>query len=409
MPAPPSLGDVDESALRTLLTPQALRLLDEVGPVGSTDAAAAAVARLRREGHGPDLVAAVVSQARLRTRAAAKFGQWAGRMLFTPAGLEQATRLEVAALHAARFRAAGSTRVADLGCGLGGDSLALAGLGIAVLAVEADAITAALAAYNLAPYDVTVRHGRAEDEPLADVDAVWLDPARRTPGHDGTRRVTAEEYAPALEWTLATAARIPAGVKLSPALDRGLIPADAEAQWTSVDGTLVELALWTGPLARPGVRRAARVIRGGVAHELTAAADAPDAEVRELGSFLHEPDKAVIRARQIGQAARMLDAGMLDPAIAYLTGDAAATSPFVQTFRVREELPFETRRLAAALRARGIGRLEIKKRGVDVDPARLREQLKLRGEGTATLVLTRTAAGRRAILADRVRAEPLPE
>ncbi len=393
---------MDESGLLTLLTPQALRLLDEIGEVPSTDAAAAAVARLRREGHAPDLVAAVVSQARLRTRAEAKFGSWAQRMLFTPAGLEQATRLEVAALHAARFRDAGMTRVADLGCGLGGDSLALAGLGIAVRAVDADAVTAVLAAYNLAPYDATVRHGRAEDEPLEDIDAVWLDPARRAAGHDATRRVGPDGYAPTLEWTLATAARIPAGVKLSPALDRSLIPADAEAQWTSVNGTLVELVIWTGMLARPGVRRAARVIRGGVAHELTAEADAPDAGVRDLGAYLHEPDRAVIRARQVGEVARMLDAGMLDPAIAYLTGDTPATSPFVQTFRVREELPFETRRLAAALRARGIGTLEIKKRGVDVDPARLRERLKLRGDEDATLILTRTAAGRHAILADRV-------
>ncbi|MDQ1129241.1 SAM-dependent methyltransferase [Microbacterium sp. SORGH_AS_0888] len=388
--------------LRELLTPVGLGLIDEVGELATTDAVAAAVGRLRRAGHSPELVTAVVGQARLRTKARGKFGALADRMLLTRAGLEQATRLEVAALHAARFRDAGVTRVADLGCGIGGDSLGFAGLGMRVLAVDADDVTAALAAYNLAPYDAEVRCARAEDVELDGVDGLWLDPARRTAGHGETRRVSTSDYTPALDWAFATARRLPTGIKLGPAFERGDIPADAEAQWIGVDGSTIELVLWWGALAREGVRRAALVIRGGTAHELTAATDAEDAEVRQLGAFLHEPDGAVIRARLIGDVARALQAGMLDERIAYLTSDAPLTSPFVQSFRVREELPADPAKLSKALRARGIGRLEIKKRGVDVDPAALRTRLKLAGDGAATLLLTRTAAGRRAILADRV-------
>ena len=78
------------------------------------------------------------------------------------------------------------------------------------------------------------------------------------------------------------------------------------------------------------------------------------------------------------------------------------TSPFVASFRVREVLPAEPKALAKALRERGIGRLEIKKRGVDVDPAALRTKLKLRGDESATLFITRIGAKRVAILADRV-------
>src|SRR5690242_14992287 len=104
--------------------------------VESSDDVARAVTRLRRDGHPPDLVSAVVGQARLRTRARTKFGDLAARMLFTRAGLEQATRLPIAARHAARFRDAGFTRVADLGCGIGGDALGLAGLGLQVTAVD---------------------------------------------------------------------------------------------------------------------------------------------------------------------------------------------------------------------------------------------------------------------------------
>lgn len=425
------------SELRILLTPEALRAIDELGEIGSTDAAAHAVLRLRAEGRSPEFVGAVVGQARLRTKAAAKFGAFAQRMLFTRAGLEQATRLGVAARHAGRMRAAGVTHVSDLGCGIGGDALAFAGAGLAVTAVDADEVTAALAAYNLAPFgaDAEVRHGLAEehapDGDLADRSrrdlgrspagvptedatgaeddrgagrraAVWLDPARRTAGHSETRRVAADDYSPSLDWAFALAARVPTGIKLGPAHDRDAIPADVEAQWVSADGDVVELVLWSGVLAREGVRRAALVIRGDRAHELTAPADAEDAEVRALGAYLHEPDGAVIRARLIGDLARRLDAGMLDPHIAYLTSDAPAESPFAVSFRVREVLPMNPKAVAAALKRAGIGRLEIKKRGVDVDPAAFRRKLSLRGSAEATLILVRVGDKRHAILADRV-------
>ena len=85
-----------------------------------------------------------------------------------------------------------------------------------------------------------------------------------------------------------------------------------------------------------------------------------------------------------------------------ITTDEVPETPFGQAFRVREVLPFDERKLKTALRERGIGTLEIKKRGVDVDPAAFRAKLGLKGAEAATLVLTRTGGRRVAILADRV-------
>ncbi|WP_336626057.1 MULTISPECIES: class I SAM-dependent methyltransferase [unclassified Microbacterium] len=398
---------MDLAELTALLTPEGLRLIDELGALDSTDDVAAAVSRLRSAGRAPELVAAAVGQARLRTRARAKFGAFADRMLFTRSGLEQATRLEIAASHAGRFRDAGIRAVADLGCGIGGDALALAGIGLDVLAVDADEVTAALAAYNLAPFGdaVRVRHARAQDVDLAGIEAVWLDPARRTAGHGDTTRLGAGEWSPPLDWVWGLAAQLPAGIKLGPAFDRSLVPTEAghvETQWISVDGATIELVVWTGVLARPGISRAALVVRGGAAAELTADADAPDANVRALGEYLHEPEGAVIRARLIGDVARTLGAGMIDEKIAYLTSDAPVSSPFVQSFRIREQLPNDVKALARALRERGIGTLEIKKRGVDIDPATLRTKLKLRGSASATLIVTRVGDRRLTLLADRL-------
>jgi len=395
------------SELRALLTPEGLELLDALGPIEQGADVARAVSRLRAAGHSPDLVSAVVGQAALRSRGRAKFGDFAARMLFTRAGLEQATRLGVAARHAQRMRRAGVTAVADLGCGIGGDSLAFAGAGLDVSAVDADEVTAAIAAYNLAPFadSATVAHGTAQEHAPTETDgttAIWMDPARRTAGHGETRRVSSDDYSPPLDWAFELASRVPSGIKLGPGHDRDALPADAEAQWVSAEGSVVELVLWTGALAREGVRRAALVIRGERSHELTAGADADDAPVRELGAFLHEPDGAVIRARLIGDVARSLEAGMLDERIAYLTSDSALTSPFVQSFRVRETMPANPKAISAVLKSHRIGTLEIKKRGMDIDPAAFRKKLALRGDAAATLILTRVGDQRRAILADRV-------
>ena len=73
--------------LTALLTPEGLRLVDDLGAIDGTDDVAATVSRLRAAGLSPDLVAAAVGQARLRSRARAKFGAFADRMLFTRAGL----------------------------------------------------------------------------------------------------------------------------------------------------------------------------------------------------------------------------------------------------------------------------------------------------------------------------------
>lgn len=391
--------------LQALLTSDGLKLLDATPPITTTADVAREVTRLRAAGHSPDLVSAVVGQARLRARATEKFGRLAERMLFTRAGLEQSTRLSVAALHAGRFRDAGLESVADLGCGIGGDALGFAGLGLNVLAVDADEVTAAIAAYNLAPVgsSATVRHARAEDVDFSASASVWLDPARRTAGHTETSRLTRpEDYSPALDWAFDLATRTSTGIKLGPGFDRDRLPPFAEAQWITVDGSTLELVLWSGALARPGVARAALVMTGSESHELTAPADSEDEPPHPLGAFIHEPAGSVIRARLVGEVARALKAGPIAPGIAYLTGDAALTSPFVASFRVREQLPADVKKLARALRERGIGRLEIKKRGVDVDPAVLRTKLGLKGDASATLLLTRVGATRIAVLADRV-------
>ena len=401
---------MDRTELVELLSPASLRLLDSLPPYDTKGDVLGLVSDLRKAGHSPGVVSAVLSQSRLRAKAAGKFGEFAERMLFTEAGLEQATRLRVAALHAGRFAGLSAAlgrppRVADLGCGIGGDAMAIAAIDLPVVAVDADEVTATVASFNLAPFpNASAVHADAETVDLADCDAVWLDPARRTGGHSNTTRLTRSmDYSPSLDFAYLLATRLPLGMKLGPGHDRDQIPVDAEAQWVSVDGQLVAMGLWFGALARPGIRRSALLLTPGGVEELTAPADSEDAPVGKLGNYVYEPDGAIIRARLIGDLARSLDASMLSEQIAYLTNDTLTPTPFATAFRVLETLPFDEKKLRLALLERHIGTLEIKKRGVDVDPATLRTRLKLKGPESATLILTRAAGHRVALLVERVR------
>lgn len=391
---------METAELLELLSPEGLRLLDSLPKWHAKDDVVRSVAQLRKAGYSGPLVAAVLSQARLRARAEEKFGAFAERMLFTEAGLEQATRLSVAAIHAGRFRDAGVARVTDLGCGIGADALAFASLDLSVRAVERDEVTAAVAAFNLAPWpNAVVVNADAESVDLSDTDAVYLDPARR----DAGRRLSdPADWSPSLDFAFGLATQLPAGVKLGPGIDRDLLPDDAEAQWISVNREVVEVGVWFGSLARPGVRRAALVIGQHGAAEMVASADSDDEAVGELGEYVVEPDGSVIRARLIGDLARSVGAKMLSESIAYLTCDSPVSTPFGQCFRVLERFPLDEKLLRKELAQRGIGSLEIKKRGVDIDPAVLRTKLALTGGRAATLVVTRIAGARAALLCERV-------
>ncbi|MGV8876471.1 MAG: class I SAM-dependent methyltransferase [Rhodoglobus sp.] len=395
---------MNQSELRELLSNEGLELLDSLAEWRSSAEIVRTVAELRKAGHSAELVGAVLSQSKLRAKAKMKFGDFAERMLFTEAGLEQATRLPVAALHAGRFRNAGLTHIADLGCGIGADALAMAALDITVTAVERDETTASIASYNLAPWqNARVLHGDAEQTDLAGIDGIFLDPARRD---SRTRLTNPADWSPSLDFAFELASRYPTGIKLGPGIDRDLIPADAEAQWVSVGREVVELGLWFGAVARDSIRRSALVISDHGTAEMTAAADSADEAAGTLGQFVFEPDGAVIRARLIGDLVRQLGGRMLDTSIAYFSADAAADSPFARCFEVTANLPLDKRTLKKELAARKIGTLEIKKRGVDIDPATFRQSLSLNGENSATLILTRVAGQRRALLAQRVVGSP---
>jgi len=381
----------DVQRFRALLEPAGQRLLELAGPYDPA-AALSLSDRLRRTGATEDLVAMALTQARLRAKAAAKFGADAARMYFTDDGLQQATRPVVADRHAARFAGLGAAAMVDLCCGIGSDLLALARAGLRVTGVERDPLTASVGAANIEALGLGARAevvvGDAEDVGVRGAAAVFVDPARRAArGQPARRTFHPAAYSPSFGAVLRLAATVPAtGAKLAPGIPHGVLPPGAEAEWVSVGGDVVECALWFGPLAT--ARRRATVLPSGAT--VTGTGDRR-AETGPVRRFLHEPVGAVIRAGLVAEVADPLDATLLDPTIAYLSTDRAGASPFTAAYEVTDTLPFHLKRLRSLLRARGVGRLTVKKRGSAVTPEQLRAQLRLSGDGEATIVLTRVA------------------
>jgi predicted O-methyltransferase YrrM len=374
---------VDLDAFRWLLTEPGQQLLERATTAPADPLAASAV--LRRDA-AAEHVAAAMSQVGLRRRAVAKFGDDAARMYFTPEGLEQATRRPVAEHRAARLVAAQAATAIDLGCGIGGDLVALAAAGITVAGVDLDPVRVEVARANLAalglPGAVTVADATTVDH--GGFDVAFADPARRSARG---RTFDVDDWTPPWPFVQALLGRA-ACVKVAPGIPHDLVPHGVEAEWVSDHGEVKEAALWSGALATTS-RRATVIGDGGLA-TLTIEDDSP-AEVRAVGAFLYEPDGAVIRAGLVTAVAAGVGGGLIDEHIAYVTADASFRTPFARSYRVLEELPYKEKQLRAALRERGIGRLAIKKRGVAVVPEELRKRLALAGDNEGTIVMTRVA------------------
>ncbi len=361
----------------------------------------ALVRQLRRE-LTPARTHLVLEQCELRQRAAVKFDA-AARMFFTRQGLEQATDHELARCKAQRFPP--GQPVADLCCGLGGDLFGLARRG-PVTGVDLNPIHTLLAAANCRALELATCRLETADAAAWPVNqcAAWhIDPDRRSHGQRTAQVAFSEPSLDALRQLLRVCPN--AAVKLAPAAE---LPADwqgmAERQWLGSGRECRQQVAWFGTLARyPGLRSAVVVDRQGrVSTPLVGSADASCPVAPVIGRFVYEPHACVVAARLTRELATECDVQAVDPQVAYLTGDRPLADLRLTTFEVIDVLPFDLRQLRRLIRARRIGILEVKKRGVALDPAAVRRALQGRGEEEAVLIITPHARAVRAILARRV-------
>ncbi len=386
------MTDLDD--LRWLLGEEGRRWLERLT---DEDVASVAVAAKVRRELSAERVHLVLEQVELRRRARAKFAD-AATMFFTPLGLEQATDEHVAAYKAARFEAF-ATR-ADLCCGIGGDLLALASGGQAT-GVDRDPAVALIAAANCPAAQVI----SSDVNDFALTDGAWhIDPDRRPQGRRTTRIELHDPPTSVLRELLARNGN--AALKLAPAADTDDPLLDgAQLEWISRDRECRQLVAWFGALRQGTSERTATIIREEwkPAHSVSGEADIVPTVTQQIQRYVFEPDAAVLAAHLVGALAARESLQAIHAQVAYLTGDEPLASPALAAFEVLDVLPFDERRLKAWLRERNVGRLEVKKRGVEIEPESLRKKLRVAGEASATLILTPFAERVVAILARRVK------
>lgn len=406
---------MDQATLNWLASPPGQAVLAELAtrPLATADVLRE---QTRLRAHLPaELARAAIEQAVLRQHAQGKLAH-AEQLYFTREALEQATSTPIAQHRAARF--AGYAHIAEVGAGIGGDTLPLAAAAPPprhVTAIERDPLRAALLRLNVAARglaaQVTVLAADvlAEPDVLPPADALFCDPARRS---GGRRQFDLAAYQPPLAAVLAWHTRAPAipalCVKLAPGIDLAqvvqLAPTLHEIEFIALEGELKEAVLWCGMLATPHTLRRATVLHrspdGSIATAtLTPATPRPTVAITTPRHWLYEPDPAIIRAGLVAELAVLLDASQLDPQIAYLTADQQQSTPFARAWQIIEWLPFQLKQLRARLRALDASTVTVKKRGSPLDTDTLARQLAGGGSRPLVVVLTRVQQRPAALIA----------
>lgn len=341
--------------------------------------------------HPRELARSALEIAILRGEAKGKFPS-AEKMYFTREAFEQATAYEVSLYRADRYRP--FDVLSDLGCSIGGDTLALASIA-PVIGIDRDPLRLAMARTNMCALnpnhpvrllqaDLTSPLPFAPAASLHSI-ALFFDPGRRSDGH---RIHSVREYLPPLSVAIGWLERFPAlGVKVSPGIDLAELGGyDAEIEFISSHGELKEATLWFGPLKTAS--RRATALPGP--HSLSSD-EIPEHRALPLSQpleYLYESDPAVIRAGLVADLGRKLDAAQMDADIAYLTAHKLAQTPFARAWWVEDWFPFQLKRLRAYLRERNVGPVVVKKRGSPIQPQELIRVLRLEGDQERVIFLT---------------------
>ncbi len=363
----------------------------------------------------PDLRAAALELTAEGARLARKLGIEGERLLAVRGAVEQASSGRVATWHAQRLPGGpGEARVVEIGCGAGGDSIALAHRARNLIACDIDPVRAACAHHNLAAFGLSSARAVPADgfEVLAGegsgADVVFCDPDRRV---GGERSLDPEEWGPPLSRLAdlaATGMRVL--VKAAPSLDADLATGAFRVSYVSHRGECVEAFLEsrvgidgaTGD--DPSAPDVCAVLLPEDGPSVTLSGDRSDAPDGDLGESVYTADPAAIRARLLAELAARHRLTLVTSGIALMSGPAGVVSPWLAEHRVSGSCGLQD--VPAALRRMGAGSLRIHVRGVPATAADLEKAWRgalTRGGPAIDVFATRLRDRPAAVLATRSR------
>jgi hypothetical protein len=383
---------MNSSDFQTLLEPDGQRCLREAVALNPQEKDFLQHFEALSRKYPRDLARAALETAILREKASSKF-PFAERMYLTREALEQASAWDVSTYRCVRFQP--FKQVVDLGCSIGGDTLALSRV-TSVVGIDIDQLRLAMARANaqaIYPFssiaffqaDVSKRLPVSPHPNLG----LFFDPARR---RDGSRIYSIHDYQPPLEILEKWLPQYPAiGVKISPGVNLDEVrDFEAELEFVSLRGELKEALLWFGPL-KSTCRRATVLPGPHTLEEDFAFFEEEDRErlpLVEPCKYLYEPDPSILRSKLVSKLGEIIGAAQLDRDIAYLTADSFVETPFARGWQVEDWFPFGLKRLRAILRERGVGKVVVKKRGSPIQPEDLIRDLRLKGDQERVIFLT---------------------
>lgn len=355
-----------------------------------------------RKSHSATRTHLLLEQVELRGRSRDKFAD-PSELFFTRKGLEQCTDEWLAKAKAVRFPSGQS--IADICCGIGGDALALAARG-PLVAWDIDPVAAHFARCNLGRRGFeqsAVKQETAGVAAMKDVARWHIDPDRRATGE---RAIQMEDYEPGPQLLKELLRANPHGcVKIAPAAEVTVAQfPECEREWLGSRGECRQQVLWFGGLGRHAGKHVATLVnRQGEAVSYIGEPNLPLTPAAQIGANVYEPDATILAAQLAGALADEHECEAVTTGGGYLTSDRLLAHPLVESFRVRDVLPYDLRKLKAYCRAHRLGQLEIKKRGVDLQPHFVRRQIIGVGDEAAVIFITPVGGSVRAIVAERLR------
>ena len=363
-----------------------------------------------------ELISQAMSQAGLQLRLEERWGVAANNLLLTDDGISQATRPVIAKYRADAIvkKFGKNAHVLDLTCGLGFDSREFARAGLTVSAVEINPTVAEYARHNLAEYEITVNCADATTFQIpADVDVVFVDPARRDPQGSKTalgqakRIFNPQLWSPSWDAITEIASRFPVVAKVAPGMDKSEI-GNWDAKWLSSSGDLLECFI-----SSPGTGARAAVLIAAQSGDYLEVAGESATRTQSIGTYLVIPDPALVRASALTPLAELIDGGLVNEYIAWLTTDnESGVSKMLKqdpqlgsALLIESGFKYSDKELLARVRNIPAAGVTIMTRGMQLDVEAIRKSLvKVTAPGNQELIVAiyRDDAGPQALLCRRV-------
>jgi 16S rRNA G966 N2-methylase RsmD len=363
-----------------------------------------------------ELISQAMSQAGLQLRLEERWGSPANNLLLTHDGISQATRPVIAKYRAQEIvkKFGKNAHVLDLTCGLGFDSREFASADLKVTAIEIDSTVAEYAQFNLAEFDVAVHCADATTFQIpADVDVVFIDPARRDPHGSKSalgqakRIFNPQLWSPSWDSIIEIASRFPVMAKVAPGMDKSEI-GNWDAKWLSSAGDLLECFI-----SFPGTGVRAAVLISAKSENHIEVQGESQTRTQDLGKYLVIPDSALIRASALTPLAESINGGLVNEHIAWLTTDDEAgvgnmlkQDPLqASALLIESVFKYSDKELVARAKNVPAAGVTIMTRGMQLDVEAIRKSVvKVTAPGNQELIVAiyRDDAGPQALLCRRI-------